>query len=141
MFELGTKNTGITGSTFRLYHNSVSPAINDTSAIDFASNDDGSNKGVFSSIWSVMTSVTNGSESSQLAFRTATAGVVTTRFTISGIGYQATNGTTTNATSTNLFATLGTFTNAVISTLLTTVNATIPASAASADTARTDNVT
>ena len=89
-FESGA--SGDTGTILQLFHNSPSPADNDSiGRITFAGSDDGGSQHNFASIRCQATDVSNGSEDGELTFHTAAAGGFNDRMRVDNNGIRIQN--------------------------------------------------
>ena len=103
-FESGA--SGATGSSIRLFHNSSSPADNDTvGQIIFSGSDDGGSLTNYGTLKGAAQDVTNGSEDGEFTFHTLTAGTSSEKFRLDASGVRLQNlenggGLTINQTTT-----------------------------------------
>ena len=103
-FESGA--SGDTGASIRLFHNSSSPADNDTvGQIIFSGSDDGGSLTNYGTLKGAAQDVTNGSEDGEFTFHTLTAGTSSEKFRLDASGVRLQNlenggGLTINQTTT-----------------------------------------
>ena len=89
-FESGA--SGATGTSIRLFHNSSSPADNDTvGQILFSGSDDGGSTTDYGTIKGAAQDVTNGSEDGEFTFHTMTAGTSSEKFRLDASGVRLQN--------------------------------------------------
>ena len=89
-FESGA--SGATGTSIRLFHNSSSPADNDTvGQILFSGSDDGGSTTDYGTIKGAAQDVTNGSEDGEFTFHTMTAGTSSEKFRLDADGIRIQN--------------------------------------------------
>ena len=89
-FESGA--SGATGTSIRLFHNSGSPADNDTvGQIIFSGSDDGGSLTNYGTLKGAAQDVTNGSEDGEFTFHTMTAGTSSEKFRIDADGIRIQN--------------------------------------------------
>jgi hypothetical protein len=98
--RLTDTDAGVLGPTIELYHNSASPAVNDTVGwLAFAGEDSAGNKQNYAFIKGVITDPTSTSEDGKLSFRVVSAGALADRIEILG---SATAGIIQSAGNTDL---------------------------------------
>ena len=89
-FESGA--SGATGTSIRLFHNSTSPADNDTvGQILFSGSDDGGSTTDYGTLKGAAQDVTNGSEDGEFTFHTMTAGTSSEKFRLDADGVRLQN--------------------------------------------------
>ena len=89
-FECGA--SGATGASIRLFHNSGSPADNDTvGQIKFSGSDDGGTTTDYGILKGAAQDVTNGTEDGEFTFHTMTAGTSSEKFRLDADGIRIQN--------------------------------------------------
>ena len=89
-FECGA--SGATGASIRLFHNSGSPADNDTvGQIKFSGSDDGGTTTDYGILKGAAQDVTNGTEDGEFTFHTMTAGTSSEKFRLDASGVRLQN--------------------------------------------------